>query len=536
MADGAKRVECRCGAANCVGVLGRKTGEKSAKQIALDMEAEAASRAKAMEARAKRSKGGHQRGPTQPKTTQSGSTSNEDPPPAKESKTAAKAPLRPILPAKSKFKSSSKEAEPIAGPSKRASAKSNKKDKSKEPEFKGIMIGGRPVAAKIAECMAETGRTYQKRQPSRPSAIRQIVCDEQEAPDGIAIPPPVDFYPSQNKAQTAKNKGKQRETEPKPRTKAASSIPNLTASTTWKIMPSARKLPNVPCEPETSSIVDPPQTDDREPSPVPLWAPRKGTTRKKPRIPSPVASSSTDSFDEISEPEPLADDLDDGEEDQENSDEDSVTSGPGGTIRKLRTLGYKDCVAEPRTLEEWNIIRDSQGRDSTWVDNIIAVYGSLPGPGHPGSTGSLVSVKLLAAKREAALAAGINITATKKRKAPTDLGSRRKSEPNRITIKISRKSEPGQKSTSTDPDGPAQTTAGSIDDEAAHQRSARSGTEAREAAVRAKREAIKKRNGAPMGWVYEVVPVVPPAPTAQEPEELTRGSRRRHTINYNEGR
>jgi hypothetical protein len=504
------------------------------------MEAEAASRAKATEIRAKRSRSDRQRGSTQSKPKKSSSASSEDQPTAKVYKAAAKAPLRPILPAKEKSKASSKQAEPIAGPSKKASAKSNKKDESKEPEFKGIMIGGRPVAAKIAECMAETGRAYQKRQPSRPSASRQSVDDEQEAPGGIAIPPPVEFYPSQNKAQTAKNKGKQREIEPKPRTKAASSIPNLTASTTWKIMPSARMLPNVPCEPEASSLVDPPQTDDREPSPVPLWAPRKGTTRKKPRIPSPAASSSTVSFDEISQPEPLTNDLDDGEEDLEDSDEivdeNSVPLGHKDATTQSGALAYKDYVAEPRTLEEWNILRDQQGRDSAWVDNIVVVYGSLPGPGHPGSTGSLVSVKLLAAKREAALAAGINITASKKRKAPTDHGSRRKSEPNRITIKISRKSDSGQKSTSTDLDGPAQPNEGSIDGEIAHPRSARSGTEAREAAVRAKREAIKKRNGAPMGWVYEVVPVVPPALAVQEPEELTRGSRRRHTINYNEGR
>jgi hypothetical protein len=57
VSEGAARVQCRCGAPNCVGFLGRKSGEKSAKQIALDMDAEKAARAKVAEIKAKRSKG-----------------------------------------------------------------------------------------------------------------------------------------------------------------------------------------------------------------------------------------------------------------------------------------------------------------------------------------------------------------------------------------------------------------------------------------------------------------------------------------------
>lgn len=602
VAEGAKRVECRCGAVNCVGYLGRKSGEKSAKQIALDMEAEANARAKVQEIRSKRSRPALNDGSIQPtKPVNSRSTSKEDPPavkaktvpPANPTKAATSTRLQPILPAPPK----SKNAESIAGPSSTKPAKlkgkgresaagpskpRSKKHEIEKPAFTGIMIGGRPIAAKIAECMTSTPRIYQRKRKSESQ-----ITDGTEL-TSIAIPPPVDFYRSPDKIDAKANtttkidKGKQPEIRPKIKPKPVSSMPMLTARTTWKIMPQTRKIvpkprtvSDVPSAFESSSLTSlSPPPDDREPSPVPLFVPRKGRRKKEPEGSAaaastlgtgqrPVASSSK------TVRGPQANDSERDEYDEAHDDTGAKkgrgTKANGASNEYYRSPAWleaneRELAEKPRTLEEWNHLRGIRRRRPDWVDRMMEQYGSLPGPGHPGNVGSVVSEQLLADKRKEALDAGIDITASKKRKAEAEAEastgtgnekSRRKSEPNRkITIKFSRKSEPALGSTSMKADNGA--TAQAVDhglesdsgesenENSPPSRRPRSGTparEAREAAIRAKREAIEKRNGAPKGWAYEVVPLTaPPAPVEQEPEELTRGSRRRHTINYNEGR
>lgn len=525
MAEGAKRVECRCGAVNCVGYLGRKSGEKSAKQIALDLDAARNARAKVKEIMAKRSKLSRPAVPTQPKAAK---LVQGDPAPREStaSRPATRAP--PIAPTKSKGKEKETE-KAVAGPSK------SKKDDSERAEragFTGIMIGGRPVVAKIADCLAPRSRAYKNRRSGSTRVVRQD-------PSGITIPPPVDFYRSPDKPQGALDGGQTAENRAK--SKSTSCLPALTARTTAKIMPRVRTVSSTQTVLETSSLTTPPPTsDEREPSPVPLFLPRKGKSRKpRPLLPSghhhigqePVASGSTRQMTEsrVGAEESV---------ETQFRDEDAKANPSSDGYQKW------ELPKTPRTIEGWNEVRAMPGLEPRYIDRLIAEYGILPSPGHPGQVGTVTARALLELKRKEALAADIGTPQSKKRKISNNGNKPPKVVPaeRKIRIKLSRKSEPAQASSMARP-ARLSDISDEVGQEAGPSRSAQGGTPLREpqnaaraAAKSAREEEKKRRNGAPKGWSYELVSVdqPAPAPVAPEPVDLDRGSRRRHTINYKE--
>lgn len=176
---------------------------------------------------------------------------------------------------------------------------------------------------------------------------------------------------------------------------------------------------------------------------------------------------------------------------------------------------HKTAAKVPRTEEDWQKLRLEKRKGEAYVDDLIAEYGRLPSKGVPGQIGKAVSQQLLDEKRRDLERKGIDYTAAGPRgwtrvvteKTP---GSRYK--------KRKRVSEPARKKTS------ARTDMGSDSDD--------SGEDEAEMRRRAKKEAIRKRNGAPMGWVYEPITEPPAQAVDDVPEVLA--PRRRRAMSYAE--
>jgi hypothetical protein len=163
----------------------------------------------------------------------------------------------------------------------------------------------------------------------------------------------------------------------------------------------------------------------------------------------------------------------------------------------------KQAGKVPRTEESWQEFKHSRRKGEEWMNDLIAEYGRLPSKGVPGQVGSVVSQKLLDEKRRELEQQGIDYTATGPR-GGTILPST--SEPAKRPRKRKRASEPARKKSS------AQTDVGSDNDS--------DGEDEAESRRVAKREAIKKRNGAPMGWVYEPITGPPADAVDAVPEDL----------------
>lgn len=150
------------------------------------------------------------------------------------------------------------------------------------------------------------------------------------------------------------------------------------------------------------------------------------------------------------------------------------------------------------------------------MNDLIAEYGRLPSKGVPGQVGSVVTQTLLDEKRRELEQQGINYTAMGSR-GGTIVPSN--TEPVKRPRKRKRASEPAPKKSSVQAD------IGSDDDP--------DGEDEAESRRVAKREAIKKRNGAPMGWVYEPITGPPANAVDAVPEDLPP-RRNRAMTNYAE--
>jgi hypothetical protein len=170
----------------------------------------------------------------------------------------------------------------------------------------------------------------------------------------------------------------------------------------------------------------------------------------------------------------------------------------------------------PRTEESWQELKHARRKGEDWMNGLIAEYGRLPSKGIPGQVGSVVTQRLLDEKRKELEQQGIDCTARGPR-GGTIIPSN--TEPVKRPRKRKRASEPARKKPS------AQTDVGS-DDES-------NGEDEAEIRRVAKREAIKKRNGAPMGWVYEPITGPPADAVDAVPEDLPP-RRKRAMTNYAE--
>lgn len=233
-------------------------------------------------------------------------------------------------------------------------------------------------------------------------------------------------------------------------------------------------------------------TNNREPSPVPLFKIHK----KAYKASKTVIQARVDGTISVS--------------DEDDDDEDG--KGNSGWAQWLK----RKAGERPRTLEDWQELRHARRRGQRWMERMMAEYGILPGPGVPGHTGLVVSQTLLDAKRLEAAQAGIDMT------APSLLPRMKKS-----TKRKPRQTDPGpsqnkkRKRTSTaGSDKPAAQPSDSLTDE----------SDKETARAQAQREAIRKRNGAPRGWVYE--PVTEPPANAVDTVQTDLAPRRRATISY----
>jgi hypothetical protein len=172
---------------------------------------------------------------------------------------------------------------------------------------------------------------------------------------------------------------------------------------------------------------------------------------------------------------------------------------------------------EARTEESWQKVKHKFRRGEEWVNNLIAEYGRLPSQGIPGQVGSMVSQSLLNAERRKLEEQGIDITARGPRGGTIHVSETR---PVPKPKKRKRQSEPARGKT------PVQTDVGS-DSGDSHE-------DAISARKRAKQEAIQKRNGAPMGWVYETVCHPPAQAVDAVPENLPPRRKRAMTFSYAE--
>ena len=170
----------------------------------------------------------------------------------------------------------------------------------------------------------------------------------------------------------------------------------------------------------------------------------------------------------------------------------------------------------PRTEESWQELKHARRKGEEWMNDLIAEYGRLPSKGVPGQVGSLVKQTLLEEKRRELEQQGINYSAMGPR-GGTIVPST--TEPVKRPRKRKRVSEPAPKKSS------AQADIGSDDDP--------DGEDEAESRRVAKREAIKKRNGAPMGWVYEPITGPPANAVDAVPEDLPP-RRNRAMTNYAE--
>ena len=157
----------------------------------------------------------------------------------------------------------------------------------------------------------------------------------------------------------------------------------------------------------------------------------------------------------------------------------------------------------PRTEESWQELKHARRKGEDWMNGLIAEYGRLPSKGVPGQVGSVVTQRLLDEKRRELEVQGIDYTARGPR-GGTIIPST--SEPVKRPRKRKRASEPARKKSF------AQTDVGSDDNS--------DGEDEAEIRRVAKREAIKKRNGAPMGWVYEPITGPPADAVDAVPEDL----------------
>lgn len=500
VAEGAKRVECRCGAPNCVGYLGRRSGEKSAKQIALDIEAEKVARAKVAEIKAKRAE--RKPGKTTAALSDSGTPSASAPAPPPKSAGSKKSESSQATKSKP-----TKAAKPPAARS-RASAGSAAPAPPPAKPFVGILIGGRPIAAKIAETLTERP---QYRKKTSHVAIRPA-----SSSSDIAIPPPVEFYRPESPVKSTtrrihiSSKSKGRQSLPAPPVQAESS----------KAAKRRRNQSDVHAPMDTSSLTSPPEGEDRELSPVPLFVP----LRKKPRKTKPMSFEAGPGNQSVA---PTSVEPDSEAEQHSYDDDDFMSESPtkgspgwGGWLKKK-------AGEQPWTLEQWKAERHAGRRGIKWMEAMVAEYGCLPSKGNPGQTGLVVPADLLESKRKEAVAAGIDITAKSKRPRAKAQKQARASEP---ALPVSNRSRSVDVADTKDHRIPAP--------DHAYPNVNTQLKVAREEKVRAKQEAIKARNGAPMGWAYVAVPVdQAPAPAAavnQVHHDLPRSSRRRATINYHE--
>jgi hypothetical protein len=197
----------------------------------------------------------------------------------------------------------------------------------------------------------------------------------------------------------------------------------------------------------------------------------------------------------------------------------SVAEEPHKPISGWASWLKKQAGKCPRTEESWQEFKLERRRGEEWMNDLIAEYGRLPSKGVPGQVGSVVSQQLLDQKRRELEEQGIDYTASGLR-GETIVAS----DEQIISTKRKRKtiSRPARKHTVT------QTDVGSDSDDS------ETTVTAAEARIRARQEAIRKRNGAPMGWVYEPI-IGPPAQAVDAiPEDLPPRRQRARTISYAE--
>jgi hypothetical protein len=143
---------------------------------------------------------------------------------------------------------------------------------------------------------------------------------------------------------------------------------------------------------------------------------------------------------------------------------------------------------------------------------MIQEYGMLPSKSHPGQVGSVVTQEMLNATRRELEAKGVSWKGKGVGDGKPNRPKKRKSEPMPVTAAplVSENRDGDERSDSED------------EEDAAARR------------LRAKQEAIIKRNGAPMGWVY--VPVGDPPAQAVDavPTDLPPRRPRSKTISYAE--
>jgi len=176
----------------------------------------------------------------------------------------------------------------------------------------------------------------------------------------------------------------------------------------------------------------------------------------------------------------------------------------------------KQAGKYPRTEESWQELKHERRKGEDWMNELIVEYGRLPSKGIPGQVGSVVTLQLLEEKRRELREQGIDYSAKGLRGAA--IRSSRQQSVSK-TKKRKRASEPAPKK-SAQPD---------LENVFGEDKE----TEA-EAKIRAKQEAIRKRNGAPMGWVYEPV-IGPPAQAVDAiPENLPPRRKRAQTLSYAE--
>jgi len=411
-------VECRCGAPNCVGYLGRKNGEKTAKQIALDIAAEKASRVrvaaiKAKRASSKKQDGNATAGPSRSNTPSFWKTRDSDMATVPKPKSAP----RRILPAGT----------------------------SKQSDGTGHLTSN------------------------------QLPTPESMDSGAFEIPPPVDFHKSPSAPDRDTVKGKK---------KARQSMPNLTRPT--KALPKSRApTPQASSSAAAKPTLESGPSTTREMSPVPLFVNRVYKQPRKPR---------TSNTEEPSGPKVLS----------------------GWAIWLKR-----QASDIPRTEEQWQEIKHQRRRGQRWMDELIIECGRLPSRGVAGQVGEVVTQEMLDAKRKELDEQGIDWTAKGKRGRTivySDLAPEPKKRPRKSSV--SAKSKPKSKSAKTDVESGSEDSDSDSDEAESSRR------------MRAKQEAIRKRNGAPMGWVYEPV-VGPPAQAVDAiPTDLPPKRKRAQTFSY----
>jgi hypothetical protein len=415
-------VECRCGAPNCVGYLGRKNGEKTAKQIALDIAAEKASRVRVAAIKAKRASS------------------------KKNDSTATAGPSRTNTPSFWKTKDSEK------------------------------------AAAAVPKSTAAPRKILPAGTSNRNDGLFRIKYDQLPTPESMDsgafdIPPPVDFHksPSAPAVDTVKSKKKARQ-----------SMPNLSRPT--KALPKSRATtPHASSSDHAAAGPTPafgPSTT-REMSPVPLFVRRPYKPKPRKSLPS-------------------------------NSEEPTGSKVLSGWAIWLK----KQACDIPRTEDQWQEIKLQRRRGQRWMDSLIIECGRLPSEGIPGQIGEVVTQEMLDAKRKELDEKGIDYTAKGKRGQTilySDLAPEPKKRPRKSNVSAKSKS----KSAKTDVESESEESESDTDSE-----------DVQSARVRAKQEAIRKRNGAPMGWVYEPV-IGPPAQAVDAmPVDLPPRRNRAQTISY----